>query len=162
MGITPELFLNLPFIILLILTKSFSGANSIIFKFATVTWKENRIKEILFYFHERTPLKEEASCEDHAVPSEIMSWLGKGPPSLPTSGASLLRKGHRPGLFPPHRVCSLFCSGRSEESLERRVQRTKTSTATPRPPTTKPRPPSADPACPARGALTRGPRAAAS
>lgn len=94
MGITPELFLNLPFIILLILTKSFSGANSIIFKFPTVTWKENGIKEILFYFCERTHLKKEASCEDHAVPSEIMSWLGKGPPSLPTSGASLLRKGH--------------------------------------------------------------------
>lgn len=104
MGITPELFLNLPFIILLILTKSFSGANSIIFKFATVTWKEKGIKEILFYFCERTDLKEEASCEDHTAPSEIVSWLCEGPPSLPTSGAPLLRKGHQAWPVPssPH------------------------------------------------------------
>ena len=95
-GHYPRLFLNLPFIILLILSKSFSGASSIIFKLATVTWKEKGIKEILFYFPERTDLKEEASCEDHAAPSEIVSWLGEGPPSLPTSGTPAQKR--PPGL----------------------------------------------------------------
>ena len=49
-GHYPRLFLSLPFIILLILTKSFSEANSIIFKLATVTWKEKGIKEITVLF----------------------------------------------------------------------------------------------------------------
>lgn len=51
---------------------------------------------------------------------------------------------------------ALFCSGRSEEPLEGRVQRAERSAATPSPGTAQPRPLSpdpGDPARPAKGAL---------
>ena len=97
---------------------------------------------------------EGASSGDHGPPPQSVSlsearalpqgWLGKAPWPSSLCGPAHLT------------TCSLFSSGGSEEPLEGRLQRAKTSAVTPSPSTSKPSPLSPGPSCPAEGAVPRG------